>query len=140
MIRVIVSALLILLTATTVQAVQPDEVLPNAQQEMRAREISSSLRCLVCQNQTIDDSDASLAKDLRLIVRERIVAGDSDKQVMDFVVSRYGNYVLLKPPFQMDTALLWILPFALLLMALGMSYAYLHRQPELDDDDASDGL
>ena len=130
MIRVLLAAFFILFGAATAQAVLPDEMLPNAQQELRARGISANLRCLVCQNQSIDDSNASLAKDLRLIVRERIVAGDDDKQVVDFIVSRYGNYVLLKPPFQMDTALLWILPFALLLIALAVAFAYLRQQPE----------
>jgi len=139
-IRAFIAVLFILFGAATARAVLPGEMLADQQQEMRARNISANLRCLVCQNQTIDDSDASLAKDLRLIVRERIVAGDSDKQVMDFVVARYGNYVLLKPPFQMDTALLWILPFALLLIALGLAYAYLRRLPEPDGDNASDDV
>jgi cytochrome c-type biogenesis protein CcmH len=95
-------------------AVQPDEILPDAKLEQRARNISADLRCLVCQNQSIDDSDASLAKDLRLLVRERLKAGDSDPQVKDFLVARYGNFILLKPPFEWDTLLLWLSPFAIL--------------------------
>ncbi len=99
-------------------AVQPDEILPDAGQELRARQISAGLRCLVCQNQSIDDSDAPLAKDLRMIVRERITAGDTDKGVLDYVVARYGNYVLLKPPLNMSTLLLWMSPLLLLIAGL----------------------
>jgi cytochrome c-type biogenesis protein CcmH len=91
-------------------AVQPDEIMANPAQEARARELSRELRCMVCQNQSIDDSDASLAKDLRLLVRERIAAGDSDSQVTDFLVARYGEFVLLKPRFVSHTWLLWLLP------------------------------
>ena len=94
-------------------AVNPDEVLSDPVMENRAREISRGLRCLVCQNQSIDDSDADLAKDLRIIVRERLTAGDSDAQVVDFVVSRYGDYVLLKPPFKLATLVLWLGPAAI---------------------------
>jgi cytochrome c-type biogenesis protein CcmH len=103
-----------------VHAVQPDEMLSDASLEHRAREISGGLRCLVCQNQSIDDSDAPLAKDLRLLVRERLTAGDNDAAVVDFVVSRYGEYVLLKPPFKPSTLLLWLSP--LLLLAGGVWY------------------
>ena len=99
----------------TALAVQPDEILPDAGLEHRAREISGGLRCLVCQNQSIDDSDAPLAKDLRLLVRERLTAGDSDSAVVQYVVARYGDFVLLKPPFNASTLLLWISPLLLLL-------------------------
>jgi cytochrome c-type biogenesis protein CcmH len=91
-------------------AVQPDEVLPDPALEARARTLSRELRCLVCQNQSIDDSDAPLARDLRLLVRERIGSGDSDGQVIDFLVARYGEFVLLKPRFTPHTLLLWLLP------------------------------
>ncbi|MDB5630572.1 MAG: cytochrome biosis protein CcmH [Tardiphaga sp.] len=91
-------------------AVQPDEVMPDATQESRARNLSRELRCMVCQNQSIDDSDAPLARDLRLLVRERISAGDSDGKVLDFLVARYGEFVLLKPRFNPHTLLLWLLP------------------------------
>lgn len=97
-------------------AVQPDEILPDAGLEHRAREISGGLRCLVCQNQSIDDSDAPLAKDLRLLVRERLTAGDSDAAAVDFIVARYGDFVLLKPPFRASTLLLWLSPLLLLLV------------------------
>lgn len=106
-------------------AVQPDEVLPDPALEQRARALSSGLRCLVCQNQSIDDSNAPLARDLRILVRERLVAGDSDKAVTDFIVARYGDFVLLKPPFNASTALLWGAPFALL--AFGMIFIWLRR-------------
>lgn len=96
-------------------AVQPDEVLKNPALELRARQISSGLRCLVCQNQSIDDSDAPLAKDLRILVRERLTAGDSDGAVIDFVVARYGDFVLLRPPMNARTIALWAAPFLIVL-------------------------
>ena len=99
-------------------AVQPDEVLSDAALEKRARGLSAELRCLVCQNQSIDDSDAPLARDLRLLVRERLVAGDTDKEVRDFVVARYGEFVLLRPPFSFETLLLWFMPLLALAAAV----------------------
>jgi cytochrome c-type biogenesis protein CcmH len=96
-------------------AVQPDEVLPDATLEARARALSKELRCMVCQNQSIDDSDAPLARDLRILVRERLQGGDSDGQVIDFLVARYGEFVLLKPRFTWHTALLWLGPPATLI-------------------------
>jgi cytochrome c-type biogenesis protein CcmH len=97
-----------LLSAPAAYAVLPEEILPDPALEARAREISKELRCLVCQNQSIDDSNAPLAKDLRVIVRERLVKGDSDAQVMGFVTDRYGDFVLLKPPFKASTWALWL--------------------------------
>jgi cytochrome c-type biogenesis protein CcmH len=91
-------------------AVQPDEIMSNPASESRARDLSRELRCMVCQNQSIDDSEAPLARDLRLLVRERIAAGDSDAQVIDFLVARYGEFVLLKPRLNAHTWLLWLLP------------------------------
>ncbi len=99
------------------QAVEPNEILPDSALETRARSISTNLRCLVCQNQSIDDSDAPLARDLRILVRDRLKAGDSDAEVIDFVVSRYGEFVLLKPRLNRATALLWAGPFLVLLLA-----------------------
>ena len=119
-------------------AVLPDEMLKDATLETRARDISKDLRCLVCQNQSIDDSDAALARDLRVIVRERLTAGDSDTQVIDFVRVRYGNYVLLKPPFEADTYLLWLSPFLLLAIALTTAYFFMRQQPEPDADAVED--
>src|SRR5258708_26515028 len=95
-------------------AVQPDEILPDPKLEGRARALSHELRCMVCQNQSIDDSDAPLARDLRILVRERLKAGDSDTQVLDFLVARYGEFVLLRPRFEWRTALLWLPPLGLL--------------------------
>src|SRR6266700_2830882 len=91
-------------------AVQPDEIMADPAKESRARDLSRELRCMVCQNQSIDDSEAPLARDLRLLVRERIAAGDSDAQVIDFLVARYGEFVLLKPRLKPHTLLLWLLP------------------------------
>jgi cytochrome c-type biogenesis protein CcmH len=119
-------------------AVQPDEVMSDPVKESRARDLSRELRCMVCQNQSIDDSEAPLARDLRLLVRERIAAGDSDAQVMDFLVARYGEFVLLKPRFESHTWLLWLLPpFAL---AGGGLALWLHGRRRTkaasDNDDA----
>jgi len=108
-------------------AIRPDEMLTNPKQEARARAIGKELRCLVCQNESIDDSDADLAHDLRLLVRQRIVAGDSDVQVKQYIVARYGNYVLLKPPFDAETYLLWFGPVILLLCAAGVVTIYYRR-------------
>lgn len=102
--------LLILAMLSPAFAVQPDEVLADATLEARARVLSKQVRCMVCQNQSIDDSDAPLARDLRLLVRERLTAGDSDQKVLDFLVDRYGEFVLLKPRFNWGTALLWLAP------------------------------
>ena len=109
--RFIVVCLLAVLTlAAPVRAVQPDEIMADPAKEARARDLSRELRCMVCQNQSIDDSDAPLARDLRLLVRERIASGDSDGQVIDFLVARYGEFVLLKPRLNARTLLLWLLP------------------------------
>ena len=97
------------------QAVQPDEQLADPVLEARAREISAGLRCLVCQNQSIDDSNAPLARDLRLLVRERLVSGDTNEEVRDYLVARYGDFILLRPPFEIGTLLLWLTaPLALI--------------------------
>ena len=111
-------AVTINLATLPVKAVEPDEVLQDPALEARARHISEGLRCLVCQNQSIDDSEAPLAKDLRQLVRERLTAGDTDQQIEDFVVARYGEFVLLKPRFTAHTLLLWFATPAVLLVAL----------------------
>ena len=110
-----VALFLALLTPGAAFAVHPDEMLKNPVLEARARHLSEELRCMVCQNQSIDDSDAPLAHDLRVLVRQRLTEGDSDKQVLDFLVARYGEFVLLKPPFELHTLLLWGLPPAALI-------------------------
>jgi cytochrome c-type biogenesis protein CcmH len=120
MIKRFLLALVLMLAAAPAFAVNPDEVLSDPSLEARARELSAKLRCLVCQNQSIDDSNADLAKDLRLLVRERITDGDTDEQVLNYIVSRYGEFVLLKPPFNVRTLLLWGAP-VLLILAGGVS-------------------
>jgi len=105
---------------TVAFAVQPGEMLPDPALEKRARTISAELRCLVCQNQSIDDSDAPLAGDLRRLVRERIMAHDSDAQVLDYIVARYGEFVLLKPRFELSTLLLWLTPVLVLLGGIAL--------------------
>jgi cytochrome c-type biogenesis protein CcmH len=114
--RLLVAALALSLCAPAF-AVQPDEILKDPALESRARALSQELRCMVCQNQSIDDSDAPLAKDLRVLVRERLTAGDSDNQVIDFLVARYGEFVLLKPRVSSHTLLLWLAPFVVLVLA-----------------------
>jgi cytochrome c-type biogenesis protein CcmH len=104
--------------AAPVFAVQPDEILPDPALEARARTLSRELRCMVCQNQSIDDSDAPLARDLRILVRDRLKAGDSDRQVIDFLVDRYGEFVLLKPRIAWHTAVLWASPVLVLVIGV----------------------
>lgn len=111
--------LLILFLQTPAYAVQPDEILSNTQLELRARNLSLGFRCLVCQNQSIDESDAPLARDLRILIRERLTKGDSDQEIKDFVVARYGDFVLLKPRLTARTAILWATPFLIILVGLG---------------------
>lgn len=114
----VLAVALSLVAALPAYAVQPDEILPDPALEARARAISEGLRCLVCQNQSIDDSDAPLAKDLRLLVRERLKAGDSDQEIADFIVARYGEFVLLRPRLSAHTALLWFATPAVFAAAL----------------------
>lgn len=113
-------------------AVQPDEVLSDPVQESRAREITSELRCVVCQSESIDESNAEIAGDLRLLVRERITAGDSDAEVLDFVVDRYGEYVLFRPPFTWENAALWMSGPILLIVGGGIAFAFIRRRARAD--------
>ena len=138
--RSVLAFIAILVFSASAFAVQPGEVLKDPALERRAREISAGLRCLVCQNQSIDDSDAQLAKDLRLLVRERLVAGDTDEQVESFLVQRYGEFVLLKPTFGTHTLLLWLTPALVLILGGIGAYAALRRRPQpaaatLDDEE-----
>ena len=112
----LIIALLTFVAVPCAMAVEPDEVLSDATLEARARALSKELRCMVCQNQSIDDSEAPLARDLRILVRERLQSGDSDGQVIDFLVARYGEFVLLRPRFSWHTAVLWLGPAAMLLI------------------------
>ena len=128
--RAIVALIVMLLAAVpSLAGVTPDEILDDPALEERARSLGRELRCLVCQNQSIDDSDADLARDLRILVRERLESGYSDQQVRDYLVARYGEFVLLKPPVQASTWLLWAGPFALLLAgAVGVG-TFMRRHP-----------
>jgi cytochrome c-type biogenesis protein CcmH len=140
--RVLLALAIVAAMATTAHAVQPDEIMSDAVKERRARDLSRELRCMVCQNQSIDDSEAPLARDLRLLVRERIAAGDSDAQVIDFLVARYGEFVLLKPRLNSHTWLLWFLtPLAL---AAGGIALWVHGrrrgQRDGEQDDAQSRL
>jgi cytochrome c-type biogenesis protein CcmH len=120
--RVISLVIGLCLLAIPAYAVQPDEILQNAALEARARAISHELRCVVCQNQSIDDSDATVARDLRILIREQLQQNKTDAEVMDFVVARYGEYVLLKPRFKTSTLALWALPFLILLVGLAFAF------------------
>jgi len=127
---------LALFGATPLYAVQVDEILPDAKLEARARAISHDLRCMVCQNQSIDDSEAPLARDLRLLVRERLKAGDSDTQVVDYMVARYGEFVLLRPRMSWHTAILWGAPLTILIIgmfAIGFSVLRRSARPGLPE-------
>ena len=119
--------LLLSLLAPQALAVQPDEILSDRTMEKRAREISKELRCLVCQNQSIDDSDAPLARDLRLLVRERLLVGDTDEETVSFIVDRYGDFVLLRPPFKTSTLILWIGPLLILISGI-IGVVFWHRR------------
>ena len=127
--------LLALLFGSAAHAVKPDEMLADPALEARARTLSEGLRCMVCQNQSIDESDADLARDLRVLVRERLKAGDSDSQIIDFLVARYGEFVLLRPRFEWTTALLWLTPFAVFVLGLAVTVlAWRKRRAQAEAD------
>jgi cytochrome c-type biogenesis protein CcmH len=134
--RIAAAVLLVLFAVAPAFAVQPDEMLKDPALEARARTLSHELRCMVCQNQSIDDSEAPLARDLRLLVRERLTAGDSDRQVLDFLVARYGEFVLLKPRVEWRTALLWaVSPGVVIIGAVMIWFAARRRRP-VDENQA----
>ncbi len=118
-------------------AVNPDEILDDPVLEERARDLSSQIRCMTCQNQSIDDSEADLARDLRIMVRERIVAGDSNEQVLDYLVDRFGEFVLLKPRFSVSNLFLWAAPVLALLAGLYLSISVLRRRQPVAETAAS---
>jgi cytochrome c-type biogenesis protein CcmH len=125
----VIALVLVAIASNSSLAVQPEEMLKDPKLEARARELSRELRCMVCQNQSIDESEAPLARDLRLLVRERLAKGDTDQQVLDFLVVRYGEFVLLKPPLESRTIILWALPpVALLAGAVGLVFAMRRRR------------
>jgi cytochrome c-type biogenesis protein CcmH len=129
--------LLAAIAISPAHAVLPDEVMADPVKEARARDLSRELRCMVCQNQSIDDSEAPLARDLRLLVRERIAAGDSDARVIDFLVARYGEFVLLKPRFERQTLLLWLVPPLVLIGGALALWLHVRRRPEGDAEPAN---
>ena len=141
-VRAVLVLLLLTLSSLPAFAVLPDEMLKDPVLEGRARELSREIRCLVCQNQSIDDSNADLARDLRILVRERLVAGDSDVQVMDYLVSRYGDFVLLRPPVKGKTYFLWFGPAVILITAAaGLTLWFRRRRTALaDGSDAPERL
>lgn len=128
--------ILLMLWAAPAGAVQPDEILDDPILEERARELSEGLRCLVCRNENIDLSNAELARDLRIVVRERLVAGDTNDEVIDFMVDRYGEYVLLRPRFNAGNAVLWLAGPALLLLGGGMAVGFIRRRKTSTVSDA----
>lgn len=130
------TAAMMLALAMPAMAVQPDEILPDPALEARARDISQGLRCLVCRNENIDDSNADLARDLRLLVRERLVAGDSDAEVVDYVTDRYGEYVLLEPRRTGANWLLWGAGPAMLIIGLGLGVVFIRRRGRADEADS----
>ena len=135
---ILLVTLALLAPAARALAVQPDEMLPDPALETRARALSKELRCMVCQNQSIDDSDAPLARDLRLLVREHLRAGETDQQVLDFLIARYGEFVLLRPRFAPHTALLWLTPLGVLVIgALGIAMSA-RRQRNSEDNLTAD--
>jgi cytochrome c-type biogenesis protein CcmH len=143
--RLALALLLALWTLPALAATSPDEMLKDPALEARARTLSREFRCLVCQNESIDDSDADLAKDLRRIVRERLVAGDGDQAVRDYLVARYGQFVLLKPPLEPSTWLLWFGPLLTVVAGGGLIVLYLRRRraermapAELDADERAE--
>tara|TARA_Y100000590_G_scaffold43748_1_gene46541 strand:- start:2755 stop:3165 length:411 start_codon:yes stop_codon:yes gene_type:complete len=116
----IISILLIQFFQNSSIAVEPDEILKNQEQELRARNISKNVRCMICQNQSIDESNAPLAKDLRILIRSKITEGYNDKEIYKFLTDRYGDFILLKPPIKLNTIFLWFLPFIFLIIGLGI--------------------
>ena len=132
----LIFCLTVLVWHTPAKAVLPDEMLADAAMEARARDISKELRCLVCQNQSIDESDADLARDLRVLVRERLMMGDSNAEVLDFITRRYGDFVLLTPPVKSTTYLLWGAPVALMVLGLAVFVTIMRRRPAKTSPDA----
>ena len=123
---IIISICLIQFFSNNSYTVEPDEVLENQKQELRARNISKNIRCMVCQNQSIDESSAPLAKDLRILIRNKIKQGNKDKEIYKFLSDRYGDFILLNPPFKLGTLVLWFLPF--ILFMVGVVIVFLHNK------------
>jgi cytochrome c-type biogenesis protein CcmH len=122
----IISIFLVHFFLNYAQAVEPDEILENSKQELRARDISKNIRCMVCQNQSIDESNAPLAKDLRILIREKIKEGKNNDEIYKFLTDRYGDFILLNPPFKLNTLVLWIFPF--IFFGLGIFIIFFHNK------------
>ena len=137
--RLAFQILMLLALATPALAVQPDEMLKDPVLEQRARDLSSQLRCMVCQNQSIDDSDAPLARDLRILLRERIAAGDDDRTVLDYLVDRYGEFILLKPRLNAHTLILWLAPAAALAIGAIVIFGLFRRRAQREPADLDPG-
>ena len=123
---IIISICLVQFFSNNVYVVEPDEILKNQQQELRARNISKNIRCMVCQNQSIDESMAPLAKDLRILIREKIKEGKNNEEIYEFLTERYGDFILLKPPFKLNTFALWFLP--IIFFAIGIFIIFFHNK------------
>ena len=132
--------ILLILSSLPAAAVEPDEVLADPKLEQRARDISAGLRCLVCQNQSIDDSNASLARDVRILLRERLTAGDSNEEAIAFMVDRYGEFILLKPTFARHNLILWLGPFVILIAGAGTLWSAQRRRAAKRGSDSTDSL
>ena len=123
---IIISICLIQLFSNNSYAVEPDEILENQRQELRARNISKNIRCMVCQNQSIDESNAPLARDLRILIRNKIKEGNKDEEIYEFLTDRYGDFILLKPPLKLITLALWFLPF--IFLTIGILIVFFHNK------------
>ena len=128
---IIISICLIQFFSNNSYTVEPDEVLKNQKQELRARDISKNIRCMVCQNQSIDESNAPLAKDLRILIRNKIKEGNRDKEIYKFLTDRYGDFILLKPPFKSNTLVLWFLPFIFFIIGILIVYSHNKKSKEI---------
>ena len=134
--RILLAIVICLMTSQIIAincySVEPDEFLQNPKKELRARNISKNVRCLVCQNQSIDESSASLAKDLRILIRKKIKQGNSNEEIYDFLTERYGDFILLNPPFKISTLFLWILPFVFLAAGIFVIFLHNNKSKKLD--------
>jgi cytochrome c-type biogenesis protein CcmH len=134
--RILLAMVVCLMTSQIVTincySVEPDEFLQNPKKELRARNISKNVRCLVCQNQSIDESSALLAKDLRILIRKKVKQGNSDDEIYDFLIERYGDFILLNPPFKISTLFLWILPFVFLAVGIFVIFLHNNKSKKLD--------
>jgi len=127
----IISVSLVLFFSNNVKAVDPDEILENQEQELRARDISKNIRCMICQNQSIDESNSPLAKDLRILIREKIKQGKNNEEIYEFLTDRYGDFILLKPAFKLNTLVLWFLPFIFFIIGILIVYSHNKKSKEI---------